>query len=350
VKVTYLIGNGLDIHIGLKTSYQDFYSFLQKNKNEPRGTTQNQIYNNILNNHFKIEKQPDDIDWSDFEIAIGQYTNQIDNEVSLEMFINDYEEFIEEFTDFIENQSKGVTSTSFINNTHKIFNNALQKPINLEERDQINIHSNFKNNNKDQQVRNFIVFNYTEVFDEIYHSWREKAKQTRIVSSIPIHIHGLCQSQVLLGVNDESQLQGKFCENDTLKIMMVKTLANRSALSMRFEKATEVVKNSELFIIFGMSLGDSDKYWWEKIMENLEKNSANKVLIYAYVNERGKLEKYIHRMVEKKRYWQDKLVKHSKAEDKNQLYNQIFIQFDTEQIFNFDKTILEENNSSAIVL
>lgn len=64
MKITYLIGNGFDISMGLKTSYSDFYHHIKKNKDEE------QIKNNCL--YRNIDANVDL--WKDFETAMGLYT------------------------------------------------------------------------------------------------------------------------------------------------------------------------------------------------------------------------------------------------------------------------------------
>lgn len=334
MKISYLVGNGLDLHIGLKTSYRDFYDFLNENKSN---NIDNQIYQSIINNSLKINKDTEKVDWSDFEIAIGDYTHKNFNGIDLQKFSDDYEQFIEDFTDFIDNQIKKVDRSTFVANAFKTFNDSINKPINLPSRDRMNLESDIKINNAKQLITSFIVFNYTEVFDEIFNFWKNNIKQTKIIPTAPLHIHGYCQEEVLLGVNDVSQIHSDFCENEIVKTMMVKTYANKFSSSRRFEEAEEIIKDTNLFVIFGMSLGDSDKIWWEKIISNLELNKGNKVLIYAYENKSKKINKHLHHRNTRKKVWQDKLVKHSKKENNIDLYNQIFVQFETEKIFNFDK-------------
>ncbi|MCI5942691.1 MAG: bacteriophage abortive infection AbiH family protein [Ligilactobacillus animalis] len=47
------------------------------------------------------------------------------------------------------------------------------------------------------------------------------------------------------------------------------------------ENYSEIIDQSELFIIYGMSLGKSDSFWWERIADCIENNKAE-VIIYSY--------------------------------------------------------------------
>ena len=335
MKITYLVGNGLDLHIGLKTRYQDFYNYLNSFKENKE--TNNQIYQTIINNNLAINKDKDKVDWSDFEIAIGEYTSKKYKEIDLHKFTVDYEEFIDDFTDFIDKQIEESDVSSFLIPAFKVFNDSINKPINLSNRDRMELESDIKLISAKQLISNFIIFNYTKLFNEIFNYWKTNIKQTKVVANAPIHIHGFCQEEVLLGVNDVSQIHSSFGEDEIIKTMMVKTYANKFSSSRRFEDAEQIIKDTNLFIIFGMSLGDSDKIWWEKIIENLELNKANKVIIYAHEHESKRIIKHMHHRNIRIKYWQDKLIKHSITEDNLDLYSQIFIQFETRKIFNFEK-------------
>ena len=62
----YLIGNGFDLNLGLKSSYNDFYGFykIQESDSYPVKNFKDNISNNI-------DK------WSDLELALGEYTKEI---------------------------------------------------------------------------------------------------------------------------------------------------------------------------------------------------------------------------------------------------------------------------------
>ncbi|EMG27701.1 AbiH family protein [Listeria fleischmannii] len=62
MNITFLIGNGFDIEIGLKTKFSDFYKQLRDEKRK-----RNHIYKEITENPDK---------WSDFEVALGNYTKK----------------------------------------------------------------------------------------------------------------------------------------------------------------------------------------------------------------------------------------------------------------------------------
>lgn len=129
MNITYLIGNGFDVNIGLKSSYADFYKSYVNNHpdNEPDVVTR---FKNKINDCIKNESQKEDIqkfDWRDLEVALGQFTNQM-NEKEAEILyldindslksylIKEYEYFdVEAFdrSDFYNQITNPVSKRSF---------------------------------------------------------------------------------------------------------------------------------------------------------------------------------------------------------------------------------------------
>ncbi len=340
MNITFLIGNGFDINIGLKTSYADFYKYL---KNQNYEKKENKLIKNIINDYFQKEILGDyegdieKIDWSDFEIAIGSYTEKIKTEDDIEEFIKNYEEFIDYFTEYIERNLDVNIQEFLVEENLSNFESSIRFPINTYERDQRNLDEKYSHYKNTVKNLNYIIFNYTEIFDLFHKNWIEHYSQGGINSNSPIHIHGYCQEQILLGVNDESQIDSKLSSNEDLQMMMIKTISNQYALSTRMERTTSVIKESNLIIIYGMSMGESDKYWWEMVLNVLREDFNKSVLIYAYETDQRGLMKHHRRMMSKQKEWKDKLLKYALEEEKENLSRQIFIQFDTLKIFNFSK-------------
>src|SRR6185503_17446565 len=65
-KITFIVGNGLDLSLKLNTSYKAFYEYVKKHKLHPN----NSIYK-------AIEKESPEW-WADFELGLGRFTNTIE--------------------------------------------------------------------------------------------------------------------------------------------------------------------------------------------------------------------------------------------------------------------------------
>lgn len=71
MNIVYLIGNGFDRNLGLKTSYQDFYQYYQQ---QPSSTE------DILKIKQLMKNEPSEF-WSDLELALGRITTEFDDAI-----------------------------------------------------------------------------------------------------------------------------------------------------------------------------------------------------------------------------------------------------------------------------
>ena len=71
MNITFLLGNGFDIGLGLETGYENFYdeySVILSTDNKNINSFKTMLKNRNLDEKKKI------IDWSDFEKAFGQHS------------------------------------------------------------------------------------------------------------------------------------------------------------------------------------------------------------------------------------------------------------------------------------
>ena len=79
MNTTFLLGNGFDVCLGLKTKYQQFY------ENHYAGLPREGVSNALKDFRKEIEgyvkgflkKTDDDIDWADLELALGKYSEKL---------------------------------------------------------------------------------------------------------------------------------------------------------------------------------------------------------------------------------------------------------------------------------
>lgn len=83
-RITFLIGNGFDINVGLNTRYSDFYPYFIKN-----------YPNNLLAKNIEGNIEA----WSDLELGIGKYTEKISlpDERNFEQCEKDWEECLADY-------------------------------------------------------------------------------------------------------------------------------------------------------------------------------------------------------------------------------------------------------------
>ena len=55
---------------------------------------------------------------------------------------------------------------------------------------------------------------------------------------------------------------------------------NNSIGQRKTERAFDIINKSRIICVFGMSIGNTDKMWWEALVEWLASNENNKLVIF----------------------------------------------------------------------
>ncbi|MDE6531016.1 MAG: bacteriophage abortive infection AbiH family protein [Lachnospiraceae bacterium] len=136
-----------------------------------------------------------------------------------------------------------------------------------------------------------MTFNYTNVLDRIIGLYDEKTAiiakhqgqectRSNKIGQI-IHIHGTTDEEMILGVNDAEQIGNDLLKKDGIFLdTFIKRRMNNSIGQRKTEKAVEIINKSHIICVFGMSIGNTDKMWWEALVEWLVSNEYNKLIIF----------------------------------------------------------------------
>lgn len=278
MKYTYLIGNGLDLSIGLKTGFVDFFkSYCQISDD-----------NNDLLKMFKNEISSNVLLWSDFEIQMGKFTEQI--QPCGKLSLSDYSYCIEDFRnalmEYLLKEEKRLNN-NFVNRNDAVSYRAIGYPFQFMRKGSRNRLEKYISNYIEESIEyNFIVFNYTHTFEEFLSPfgynvagydddglmhWTEENNEDSVVFDKigkVIHVHGELGEPILLGVNDNNQvINTNLTVNEEFIYSYVKPIANKMLGEQLDEDAKKVISESDIIFIYGMSLGESDKIWWQQIVE-----------------------------------------------------------------------------------
>ena len=79
MNILFMIGNGFDKNLGLNTSYIDFYEYYVK---LPSSNEVVKVFKDDL-------KKNNYVDWSDLELALGEYSSNFKKEEDYILLIND---------------------------------------------------------------------------------------------------------------------------------------------------------------------------------------------------------------------------------------------------------------------
>ena len=125
------------------------------------------------------------------------------------------------------------------------------------------------------------MFNLLLQFTNKYNlnNWNNKTEWSCYINTDIIHPHGQesIPRSLLFGSNCE-----RFKDNKDLDRF------NKEYWARYDVKYSTLLKETELYIIYGSSIGESDSWWWTKICESL-KNGAE-LIVYSYKHEFSSLD------------------------------------------------------------
>lgn len=277
--VTYLIGNGFDIALGLDSSYRSFYDKVL----EPlKSKTSNTIIKEICS---------DKDAWADMELSLGQLTN---DEMNPDAFYNDKIEIEELLEQYLYNEQE-LFSCDYSDELQNVVKNAFCAFHNvLKDTERIAIDNIIKRHNGEHHVFQVISFNYTNTIDEIFrvikeshgdvidaysHSNRTYQKRLGQIH----HVNGVLGEGIILGVNDESQIADPQLNSDEeVLVTTIKTRANLQKGARSTEIAEQIINQSDILCVFGMSFGVTDRYWWKQLCGWLTQSTERRLVLFNY--------------------------------------------------------------------
>lgn len=314
MNLTIIFGNGFDKNLGLNTTYPDFYKWLGENRNKEN----DEIYCNI-------KERPEN--WSDLELALGKYT--FDNEIIPDKFEDSYGNLIEDLNEYLLlEQEKIGTEFSIEDSITELFYSIEKNLVETGQNKNSQIIRRYLSQPTDV---NFVTFNYTDTVEKTmgYKKFIVNKDGNEVLVNLqnPIHVHGRLNSSMVLGVNDETQFKSEIFDNDFPEFFVKNKNLTDHVNSTELELALEVIDSSDIIFLFGVSLGDTDKVYWEKIAKWLLFGNKRTVLLYDYETPMGSISKVVQRKMEKS--WnatKDKFLKQSglASDEQKRISKQIF--------------------------
>jgi uncharacterized protein YihD (DUF1040 family) len=319
MNITYIIGNGFDLNLGLRTSYTNFYDY----------------YNSLTTTKEKIKFLKESIakdyqTWADLELGLGEYTTKLNNNSEFDEI---FEDLTEQLAIYLEREQSSYDFTK-IDKT-KFFRD-LCFPENYLRFEDLNIIKSYRDQWKAHHwsVR-IITLNYTLSLENIVgnKNLNFSIGETPFGKKISIrnidHLHGYIDDRMIVGVNDVSQIKNEALRNEQeILEAFVKPTCNSSSKAGVDKFCKGHIANSDLICIFGSSLGDTDKIWWDLIGSQLKKGI--KLLIFTRGNEISKrwLYKKLRHDRDIKKYLLDKTT--LTENEKEKVNENIFIALNTD--------------------
>ena len=316
-KISILVGNGFDIQalnhleVSTNTSYLSFYNFI------------NWKYSNKINENLIVKKMENDKklgknNWSDFENTIkdiikSEYENE-EEIFSDEQYIDALTELQLYFSDFLNT----LVTTEVLSSIDKLGERiddsefGVRKSLPLytlqfflcdlskEELSRIEFAKKVKHHNTIDFT--FFNFNYTPLFDNYItldkenfdpHMYKQSDNNFHFqlgsneglyvkLKSRLFHPHGFQHTprSMLFGFDNPNQVinnyKGDLYTNSEVQKYVKYFL--KPYWAENDKKYKQFIDEAELYIVFGHSIGESDKYWWKAIANKLSNQTAELVI------------------------------------------------------------------------
>lgn len=278
MKITYIIGNGFDINLGLRTSYENFYKWYVKQSSEKDPDVVKKFKSEI-NNH--IDKKGTEINWSDLESGLGKYSSEVPTDHFLELYMDiatglktylkeEYRFFDKTLYD--EDKFRGFLEDPISGHYHNARTRKLQE---------------FVFNHRLEDEINIISFNYTSTIEDLLSNTTDgwKKKDGSYVKLKPVaHIHHtLSEGNIVFGVNDIDQIANpSYQSNLAIQDIFIKPRANDVLNDYIHTGAEYIIRDTNLFVLYGVSVGATDRKWWNLIGKRLASSADARMLWFVH--------------------------------------------------------------------
>lgn len=319
----FLIGNGFDLNLGLKTRYSDFYREYIKVKSNDEHI--NKLKKSITTS---IEN------WSDMEIALGNFTSQVKTK---DDFLKVHDDIGDHLAEYLKTEEKNFNYDLLDKSK---FLQSISSPENFLNVNEENEIIKFKETWKSTSIWkiNIINFNYTETIEEmlgksVYPIKVSKIGNSQIILQKIVHVHGYMDKRMVMGVNDQHQIANqKFMDSIDFAEAFIKPFCNTTMGHQDDKWCEDKVSTANLICIFGSSIGDTDKTWWELIGNRLLYDKTR--LIIFTRGEEIPLRREYKKSAQKRKVTEHFLSKTKLSkEDRGKVKNKIFVAVNTE-LFN----------------
>lgn len=319
MNLTYVLGNGMDLQLGLPTRFSDFYEWAQKNRKE-----------NMFLPHTYNEKCIED--WADYESILIDIFNDyllVFSNRSDEIKINKYKSFYfeqlknnqeplkkgkEEFFNFLIDEVDSVSNMlqEYLEVTDSEIKNIKDIEVifyKIKERF-LHIDRLFQNDTKTRErienyIRKFdranrhiniITLNYTCTSEMLYYAFKnsENVKINRNNTTFNngnslIYLHGRLPSPqwnegITIGIHSKNEIVENFRDLEDAKYLVKSEKMAEIIGSKVYSDAKRILSdNANIIICYGISFGDSDRSLLAAVINKARKNNAL-IIFYEYIN------------------------------------------------------------------
>lgn len=279
MNITYILGNGFDIQLGLKSRYSDFLAEYVKPKD---GDSEN-----VRAFREYLKERPNCEWWSDAEKAMGKDLGRFSDE-TVEVYREQLINFQDELVEYLQTQESECSwdEAEKIRDKFAMF---LRKSLSNMRVDE------YRAACSESKRYYFISLNYTNLIDRILQCcknsggniiYKDPGRNSRVQDTLGklCHVHGDLNSEIIMGVNDESQLviNPELTIDNEIRWQFLKGEMGRQSPWARDSTAKNFISQSDLIVVYGVSYGETDARWWNEITEWLEHNPQRRLIAFIY--------------------------------------------------------------------
>ena len=207
MNIVFLVGNGFDIRMGIESAYKKVEAhYANLDKSDERLKT------------FQKSLKKNGEYWSNFERAMGQYTDsfQDDDQAAFELCLNDFTEELIQYLQAEEAKIDYDLCTEEIKS--EMVRSITKYDVDIPAKYRIQLNTIISKN--ESIYFRFISFNYTHILDECLS--RSFTKDTAVgkhthggaiyphlVNNSVLHIHGDLSGPIITGVDNQDQIANK---------------------------------------------------------------------------------------------------------------------------------------------
>ena len=256
MNITFLIGNGFDLNLGLETTYGSFIKHYQ--------TVGVDFMSPLY--YFKERINMEEKRWSNAELAFGQDTSNFKGKNAAYDFCDCHDDFCEELAKYLKSKQEKVLKSHKLSTIVKSFYASLSNYQKGLSEVQTTALSSDVNEISGGYNYSFIVFNYTEIIDAFYEKLLKENlslgkriyKNNSYTNSIKdiIHVHGTVNQNMILGVNDVSQIsEPQIFDNQPAELFdsLIKVNTNKMNEALTDEKTLKILNASDLIYIWNVN-------------------------------------------------------------------------------------------------
>ena len=267
MNITYLIGNGFDLYLGMNTSPKAFLKdFVEKNSSGSGAAAAE------LAKHIETEG----IDtWADFEMRLGNHSSHFNNtRQDIDKYLAQVESLETSLYQWLSEEDKKVTDEYLAQKAPTIFS-SFANIESILSRDGVHVQDKTGSGN----TLNILCFNYTSAFPRAWNTVFETGitNEARVdyTPGALILPHGSLETMLVCGVDGADQITNEHLrENIDVTTSVVKESMQRSDNFSFDIDGMELIRGSDIVCIFGMSLGQSDRRWWEHTAHMLDNDHS----------------------------------------------------------------------------